>query len=186
MSQQQLLIAGIVVIAIVAFLFGVIILRQRRQIQYMQQPRYGFLGKPIMAAAATAVMVAGIIGGVTVLNQQRSLDFTAKADYNLEIVLTKRQIAVSGSNANYQFTATPRVDGTLNGKDDNATWNVYWNFTRLGSTQPTISKSELNRSDEKPSALQQTLQRGTYTVYVTIEYKSEKTKIESYSETVAI
>lgn len=189
--DRQALIYAFAGIIFLIMLLVVFIIRQQRQIQYLSQPRYGFLGKSLSAAVVTIIMGVSIVGGVHVLNQRSELSFQAKADLDLQISMTKKLISSSGTSVTYQFSAIPKVKvNTNSGIQDvepNSKWNVYWNFTKLGSTQPTLSRSEVSLSSSKPSNLQVALQKGTtYNVYITLEYIGSKTVVKAYNETVKV
>jgi hypothetical protein len=183
--DQQILYVGVAFAVFLVIVLAVVIIRQQRMIKQLQQPRYGFLGKPLMAAAMTLLMGAGLIGGVYLINRETD-PFQAQAGLNIELALTKELIAENGPTSAYNFMMTPTLNGVKYGNEAGATWNIYWNFNRAGSTQPVLTKSEIGLTGKNPSNIRVDLPKGSYTVFVSVDYRGKETKLVTYTESFVI
>jgi hypothetical protein len=185
MDQQMLIIGGVVMAALMLTLTTVIVLQQRR-IQRYSTPKYGFLGKPLVAAIISVFMGAGLIGGLYLVSQRERVDFEARADLDIQLEVLQERISVNGNQATYKFTLQPKLDGQLYGTEPGAIWNAYWNFNPAGSTLPSASESEIGLNAANPSGIEVTLERGTYTLLVTVDYRGQKTQIETLKKDIVI
>ncbi len=179
MDQQVLIFAGAGLFLFILFLVGVVIW-QRNRIKELQRPKYGFLGKPLMAVVATLVLGVGLVGGVY-LTQQESVDPRTSADLDLNIAIEK-ELKGEGERVNsyvYALEAVPEVDGVPYGETSEDKFNIYWNI--LGPIK--ISESEIGVTSENPSGIEVELKEGTYKVNVLIVYKE---KSFNYSEDLVI
>lgn len=108
-TSQGLLIVGGILAVIVIITLGLVIARQQRKIQELNQPKYGFLGKPLVGALATAVMILGTVGAISVLNQD-TVSFDASADQvSFNVQSSCNPETVSGQYL-YDFVVRPRVN----------------------------------------------------------------------------
>jgi hypothetical protein len=179
MDQQVLIFAGAGVFLLVLFLVGVVVW-QRNRIKELQRPKYGFLGKPLMAIVATLVLGVGLVGGVY-LTQQESVDPRTSADLDVNITIEK-ELKGEGERVNsyiYELEAIPEVDEVPYGESTEEKFNIYWNV--LGPVK--ISESEIGITKQNPSGIEVELKEGTYKVNVLIVYKE---KSFNYSEDLVI
>lgn len=174
--EQQVLLISVGIFIIVAFLVLVIVMQQSK-LKRLEQPKYGFLGKPLAGILTTVVLGAGLIGGVYLVNQDQTT-FETSANLKIRLSYTKELISDNGNTATYLFKATPIIEG-----DTNPTltkeFNVFWNL--VGPQK--LSRSEVRVSAANPSEEQMTLRKGTYDLVILVVYNDPQTG-NSYSQTL--
>jgi preprotein translocase subunit YajC len=182
MNTQLALIIAVGIVFLVAVLTIVIIL-QRRQIKKLEEPRYGFLGKPLPALITTLVLGAGLVGSVYLVNQDQTTVDT-EATVEIEISYTKELIAQNGVNT-YLFRAVPSINSEAYGGTNGGDFDIFWNFTG----PQRLAESEVGVTGENPSEIQVSLQRGTYDLIILVQYfdpASNQTYSETLKETVVL
>lgn len=183
MEQQLIMLIGAAVFVVIVFLV-VIVFMQQNKLKRLEEPRYGFLGKPIASLITAAVLGAGLIGGVYLVNQDETT-FQTDAKLSVKVSYTKQLVADNGATATYQFRANPTVSGEETTNTTLKEFNVYWNF--VGPQK--YSKSEIHVSEQNPSNIQITLRKGTYDVIILVNYtdkQSGRTFSETLKETIVI
>ncbi|MEP7103684.1 MAG: hypothetical protein ABI721_03180 [Candidatus Dojkabacteria bacterium] len=142
-----------VVIITVLILIGLVI-TQNRQIQEMQRPKYGFLGKPLAAFAFAAFLVGGT-GFVLFVNNQQQDVSVANADFVIDLNIISTQ--TNPVTNEYRFNAIPLVDGKEWGSSAAYKFDIYW--TVSNSTTQTDVELGLNLNNK--GGITQTLTQGT-------------------------
>jgi len=170
MPSQTLAFVIVGLFAMIFFLVY-ILLKQQLAFKRYQHPKYGFLGKPLLGMVSTAVILAGLIGGVFLVNQ-KTTTFTTKADLNISLNLDKSCVPVDSNNVSCNFKITPILDGIPYGNASDNQFNVYWNFSGIRQ----IMYSEITRTKVSPSNLNITIPKGNYHLVVIVSYNKVNTK----------
>jgi hypothetical protein len=137
MDNKTLIIIAAITFTLIATLAVTVIIQQQR-LKTLTQPRYGFLGKPIVPALAMAIMLGGIGAGVYLVNQQPgSLDPTAKAG-ELKIIVSKNCVSATSGVTKYELSAVVNDAKAAELKD--AKYDLFWSFNV--NTENYQSKSE--------------------------------------------
>lgn len=78
-NNLLVVLGGSLFLAILIGLSSVIVYQQTK-IKKLEQPKYGFLGKPIAASLLSTLVVAGLVGGIYLVNQEETTGPVAEAD----------------------------------------------------------------------------------------------------------
>lgn len=161
-----MLIFLIIALVTVVGLFAALIIQSKRvkDLQEAARPKYGFLGKPLMAM----VLLAGMFGAILVTYNAVFAPTDSpivNADKNLTIEIQTQVIVNIDREVIVEFSALPSVEGVLWGEQGDK-FDIYWKINGpISSTQ-----IELERSREIPSKFRRTLVKGEYLVEVEIFY----------------
>jgi hypothetical protein len=166
----EVLAAAGVLLFIAIVVMGLMIIRQRRQLNELQRPRYGFLGKPLYSFAAMLIIVGGF--GVTFYSVFQNQGGTqVSADKNILVRIEYKQVSIIGNTGRYKFNFIPNVDNVDWGKDKEL-FEVAWKITNLATNEVKIA-TESNLSNIKPGGLVYDLPRGRYKVEALTTYQNK-------------
>lgn len=172
MSTTNLLIVAAALVAMIFFLV-VVVISQRRKLQDLQRPKYGFLGKPL-TAVATLIMLGGLVGGVYLVSQPETTPLDANAGKNVTLNVEYKLVIDNQSTRVYEFSGIPVVDNVPYGSVGDETYSLFWNFTGTQNIGPdTRGLSEIGVSKTKPSLVKIELKPGVYTLRVLVVHEGK-------------
>jgi len=161
-----LAIAGVVVLALIVAL--VVQSRRVRDLQEIVRPKYGFLGKPIMAMA----IFGGLLGAVLLTYNAtlRPVDnVIVNADKNLVTVVNTRVVTKLQNESLIEFKTLPSVDEVEWGVSGDE-FDIYWTVTGPVS----FRQIELARSRELVSKFSKTLPKGRYEIVLEVFFADRR------------
>jgi hypothetical protein len=151
-------------------LLAVILVQQHRisQLQTIATPKYGFLGKPLVAGFIALVMVGGAFVSFQSMNNTGVLT-NDKITVFTEISTSFEAIDTVG---NYRVTikGVPVVDGVAWGKQQTDSFNLYWTITG----PVNLEHAELLRTRVNISSFDRMLPAGNYKISVDVVYKEKR------------
>ncbi|MFW5702550.1 MAG: hypothetical protein ACOCXP_01135 [Candidatus Dojkabacteria bacterium] len=178
-EQSTLLYAAIGIFALAVLVTALYLAAQYRRQQ--QQPKYGFLGKRIAGLITTAIIGAGLFGGVY-LSTQEQTSFETEASLEIGIDYAREKISDNQTSASYTYRVIPTLDGVAYGAREINRFDVYWNFIATnGSEREAVSEVDVSQSN--PSAVTLTLPKGTYEMIILVNYVDPETN-QTFSETL--
>lgn len=169
-TEQSTLIAVMAGALMVAAMFAIIFNQQRKinQLEMQMKPKYGFLGKPLVAITLALLGVGGI--GLTYYASNNIQNVVVNADINVEIAITTEQIGLSQvGRQNVKFSMIPTVDGFEWGTNGD-TFEVFWNITG----PETITQLELGLHSKMTSGFIRLIKPGQYEINVDVIYKNKR------------
>lgn len=149
---------GFIIILVVVILF------QRRKINDLERPKYGFLGKPL-AVFVMVGLLSGTVGFALFLNQQDTATDTISADREVRISISVTQ----GAQNAYTFSAVPIVDGVAWDNDPSLQFDIFWTVTNDSESQEFV-ESRVSQFD--PSSLTVQLDEGNNEIEARIVIQS--------------
>ncbi len=147
---------------------------QKRKINALTTPKYGFLNKPL-AMIAFMGLIALTGGGLYYINTGTQEAGDISADRNITAQINYEYITNSDS---YKLSATPVINQIEWANDSTKIADIYWTVENNG-----VSKNyfEFSKSINNPSLIDIKLQKGTNIIRVNIILDSR-----SYSSSVNI
>lgn len=168
--MDSMLLLLIIALGIVAALLAALIIQSKRvkDLQEAARPKYGFLGKPLMAM----VLLAGMFGAILVTYNATFMptdDPIVSADKNVTIEIQTEVIVNIDNEVVVEFKALPSVEGVLWG-GMNDEFDIYWKI----NGPITLTQIELDRKRTVPSRFRKTLPKGEYILEVEIFYADRR------------
>lgn len=171
LSNSDIVIAALLILAVVVVALLVALIVQSKRVKDLQEaakPKYGFLGKPLMAMA----LLGGLFGAV-LLTYNATLrpidDPIVNADKTLVTTITTNTITQTTGEALVEFKAVPSVDsaewGVMGDKFD-----IYWSVTG----PITFKHIELDRSRDQISRFTKTLPKGNYEITIEVFFADRR------------
>src|SRR5260221_6290383 len=167
-TSTYITLIGIVAIAVVVVLVVIVII-QNNKIRDLQKPRFGFLGKPMLAFFGL-MLSFGTIGILyTSLNQPVNIQQT---NADVEIIVSINLEATS-TPCEIKLTANPIIGGLAwRGTDENK-FDFYWTISNDSGVSTDI---ELKKSFDSPGGLIKKLPPAANSVQVTIYFLGKSFK----------
>lgn len=163
-----LMIIGLIVLAVLIFLYVSSLLQK---IKKYQQPKYGFLGKPIYPVVAMSLLLAGLVYFNFGVTEDPVVDIKASKTINAQIV-TLVGGEVDGERV-VEFSAIPTVNDQPWG-NANDSFDIFWTITG----PETFDRFEFDKTGIDESMFTENLLPGTYHIKVTIVYDGNSYEFE--------
>lgn len=163
MSTINIVLIAIGVLVVASLVY--VIFRQQRTIKDLQQPKYGFLGKPL-AGLVTILMIGGLIGGVYLNTRPAGeLDPTASAD-QVSFEVRAECEPVTTRNYNYIINVgfADNIDIDLP-SSSNIQVSVVFD-ARKPNVQTLIRNSTLEQMNSEGLDIEANLESGTHTLFI--------------------
>ena len=152
----------LLVLIVIVVLLTLVIIGQRRHITDLTTPRYGFLGKPLLAM----MLIAFTFGGFGFFYVQTNNTNTIPvSNANTEVTLQINSIKLNSIDNSYQFNLVPQVNGVIWGGDNTYSFDVYWTISNKAISSTNI---ETNLSLSNKGGIKKILYPGTNTIKATV------------------
>ena len=150
----------------------------RLQLSNSNEPRQGFLNKPLLQFVAVVAMSAAV-GGVVYLDSiNRDAGVITQAEKQIEIEINSEIVSANQISSEVVLSAVPIVKGKEWG-DSTQQFDIVWTVQQIGGTAQNFV--EQGRSGTTPSNIKVTLQNGDYRITALISDDEQ-----TYSETIEI
>lgn len=161
----------IALFAIIAVLL-VVVITQRNKINELQKPKFGFLGKPLIAFAFVFLSL-GSIGILLYSTQNRTNIDITNADLEIELSINVQKIENTASS--YKINVLPIVNGIAWAGSDQLLFSAFWT---IANNEGSFTDSEFGLSFSNPGGITKTLSKGKNKISVTLFYKNDSYTFE--------
>lgn len=170
-SNFLLVLSISILLTIVVVVLVLYVVHLKNKLNNFENPRYGFLGKSIYPMIGFIgmgmVLVFATFGVVSPDIENTQAEFQVDGKINA-------QVQSQGlTDVNVRLSFEPRLNGIPWG-DINDTFDIYWDI----SGPVEINKTEIQSSKFAPSGFVAELEKGRYTVKITVVYQGETFKFE--------
>lgn len=167
-NDYSLMIGVFALMVIVIGVLAFVIVMQTRKLNEANKPRYGFLGKPLVAVFFLILSI-GSFGLVYYASQNSSDVDNVSADKELSFEIMSKSL---GSNT-YEFKALPKINNKEWGNDGDR-FSVYWTITNTSSE----TRIELDLTSNNTGGINVELSSGKNIISATLFYNNQSVKRE--------
>ncbi|MCA9381081.1 hypothetical protein KC678_02355 [Candidatus Dojkabacteria bacterium] len=168
-NTQSSLILGMLALAVIAvavLLF--VVFKQRKKIDYLTQPRYGFMGKSLAIAAA---MVLGAAAFITVyINQFHQVPTSISVSDRTEVSIDLKYELKDSTVNLYYLNIIPKIKNIEWGGSDEISVNVLWIINKNGTE---IQRDEKGLDIHNTGGILEYLEPGTNSIKARITVNGE-------------
>ncbi len=176
-TEQQngmyLALFGIIMLTVV-ILLGVVVLMQKKQIDDLRRPKFGFLGKPIFAMLLVAFSLGGFGLVYYTSNSSSSIGDTS-ADRKVELQIKSTYL---GQGYDYMLKLIPTVDGKAWGGNNSNMFDVYWTI----QNKMIVTEAEIDLSLNNQGGITKTLEKGKNKIKTTVFFENKSYSAETMVE----
>ncbi|MCA9387024.1 hypothetical protein KC669_03245 [Candidatus Dojkabacteria bacterium] len=162
-SLNSSMLVGLVLAISVVIILAFVVVKQSRRINYLEKPKYGFMGKTLSVALVLLFSIASLIS--VYINQYHrtptSISVTDKSNFMLEINYT----VYEESTNLYYFNIVPRINNKIWGESTNVYADVLW-IIKKNDTE--IEKVERNLNINHQGGILEYLEPGTNQIEVRV------------------
>ncbi len=167
-QDYSLMIGVFALMVIVIGVLALVVILQTRKLNEANKPRYGFLGKPIVAVFFVVLSVASF-GFVYYASQNATDVDNVSADKDLTFEILSKSL---GNNV-YELRALPKINNIEWGQTSDR-FSVYWTITNTSS----LTRIELDLTSENSGGINVELSGGKNIVSATLFYNNQSVKRE--------
>jgi hypothetical protein len=171
-QQYSSYVVGLIVSLLIIVVLVVVVVIQTKKLKDANQPKYGFLGKPLNVMFIASIMLAGFGIYYYAANQAPTEDVQVSADRQIDISITATPLG--DGDDRYRLNAVVYVDGVKWGKESDI-FDVYWTITGANFS---ITEVELGLSSQNEGGFTTNLESGLNSIKATVfvgKDKGEKT-----------
>jgi len=179
-SSAQTLSAVLFILVLVVGMLGIIIWQQLRikKMKGPEQPKYGFLGKPLYSVLALAVLVGGV--GLTWYNLSHGTEqVTVQADESVKVDVTY-EVKETETGKQLLLNVIPTYKGIAWGGQSAYKFDAFWT---IKSTSKTWTEVEPELDINDVGGISIPVSSGSYTVDVDVVFE-ERVWTESITVTI--
>jgi hypothetical protein len=169
-NSSYVVLFAIVIITLIVLMVVLLVL-QRNKINELQRPKYGFLGKPLMAMALVAVSIGGIGFTFYSANNSTAVEQTS-ADKKIDL---KIKTTYSGNGYDYYLNLIPTFNQQEWGGNHKYKFDVYWTI----KNNYVVTEAEVGLNLDNKGGILKSLERGKNKIKVTVFFEGKSYTTET-------